>query len=261
MHAGRVCIFCGSTPTSAEHLFPAWVGRLFEKKGISGEHSAGTSNRGLLRQWKNNRPLQYVIKVVCRKCNNGWMSDIEKNAIRIISAMITGGANPFNPILLDEEMKNCVSVWLALRAVVFWYFEKGLQELPSSWLNEIKDHGRCPRGWSIWIGANNGVVASHYMEKTSEIEMYDGEKVVVHQGLVMSGNLGHFVFKVLASRESERGMSFRRPEYIARTFPSNHQSCVWLPSSIFDKTSMLNFFEQGWHDTKKSLGQPLIEMD
>lgn len=241
----RACIFCEATPTSAEHLFPAWIGRLFEERGVNSIHRSGTSDKGILREWKKARPLQYTVRVVCKNCNNGWMSDIESQVIAIISPMIMGKANPLNPMVLDEKSKRTVSIWLALRAIIYWQCQKELPKLPFSWLQEIKDEKRCPKGWSVWIGANNGAVTPYYLELTSELEIVDNGIPVVHQGLLMTGNLGNFVFKVSALRNSERIIGHTLPDYIIRTSPSNNTLSSWPPKVTMDKDSMANFFNHG----------------
>lgn len=248
--ATRTCIFCGTTPTSAEHLFPAWIGRLFKKRGIDGIHRYGSSEKGIIREWKDVDPLQYKVKAVCRNCNNGWMSDIENQALPILSQMITGKANSLNPLVLNKQTKKIISIWLVLRAIIYWQFEKELPDIPSSWVQFIKKNESCPVGWSVWIGANNGVVAPYYLEITSELEILEKDVVVVHPGLLMTGNIGNFVFKVLALINSDRSVSYTKPDCIIRTFPSNNESVSWPPKAIMDKDSMEHFFNHGTHSSE-----------
>lgn len=52
-------------------------------------------------------------RVVCRECNNGWMSDLEMAARPYLTPLITG-----EPVLLDREKLNIIAQWIALKVMV-----------------------------------------------------------------------------------------------------------------------------------------------
>ena len=92
----KQCIFCGGAPTVVEAVFSTWLGnRLPKGKAVtqlavnpmapSARTYPGTAFRGRA-------------KVVCKKCNNEWMSQIEEKASRLLKPMLFGSL----PIGLDS---------------------------------------------------------------------------------------------------------------------------------------------------------------
>ncbi|PSR20353.1 MAG: hypothetical protein C7B45_15330 [Sulfobacillus acidophilus] len=73
----RRCVFCGASgPMTREHVWPDWLSRT----GFPNEPTvieSGPLNR-LPSEFGPMRPLSTTVKAVCDKCNNGWMSRLEK---------------------------------------------------------------------------------------------------------------------------------------------------------------------------------------
>lgn len=70
----KQCAFCPaqSVKLSAEHVWGDWMSELFGNRGIAQEHRFGER----LTQWESLR-MDLTANVVCKKCNETWMSDIE----------------------------------------------------------------------------------------------------------------------------------------------------------------------------------------
>jgi hypothetical protein len=72
----RKCVFCGSTPVTAEHIF---------KRGFRKKLSLPAGNRRLDRQVGLDSPMttrpdplfELTVRYVCSKCNNGWMNRLD----------------------------------------------------------------------------------------------------------------------------------------------------------------------------------------
>src|SRR6185437_1891087 len=80
------CAFCDHTgKLTAEHITSQWLRDLFTGPGKAW---FGTTE-GETRQFDMG-PLDFKAKVVCKECNSGWMSDIERAAKHLLSPMITG---------------------------------------------------------------------------------------------------------------------------------------------------------------------------
>jgi hypothetical protein len=85
----KFCIFCDNNSGSREHLWPLWI---HERK----DFEPLKSKRGDLEILIPNPKL--VVKAVCKKCNNGWMSDLEGVSIPLIGSMMQNVS-----IQLDRE--------------------------------------------------------------------------------------------------------------------------------------------------------------
>lgn len=84
------CAFCGSVgPLTREHVFGQWVSRT----GLDltpMRHHAGPLN-ALPRDMGEQPPFRQTVKSFCASCNNGWMSNLETVAQRVLT-----------PLILDE---------------------------------------------------------------------------------------------------------------------------------------------------------------
>lgn len=113
------CIFCRRTPTTHEHIFSEWTHEPMgpretrnAKMFVSIQHVERTDFLddlrlpGPLRDWQ--------IKCVCEKrCNNGWMREIENAAIPIMTPLIKG-----EPKTLSPHDQKVIATWAVLKAMV-----------------------------------------------------------------------------------------------------------------------------------------------
>ena len=87
MATNRKCVFCGNTDLSKEHIFAQW---LLKELGIfdSDVLMTHTSPFGIKISDRNHPFSKLVNGLVCKKCNNGWMSQLEGDCqIHIINLM------------------------------------------------------------------------------------------------------------------------------------------------------------------------------
>ena len=71
----NTCAFClKPTQMTGEHIFSAWMGKLFGKAlyQFTTLDKKGTYHRSA------TRVLNQKAYVVCKECNNGWMSNLEE---------------------------------------------------------------------------------------------------------------------------------------------------------------------------------------
>jgi len=80
----KTCIFCGQKgKKSKEHLWPVWMHEYLGKEGDGNNIRESTSfkNREHIGGSKLERQgylFTTKFRVVCRGCNNGWMSKLEE---------------------------------------------------------------------------------------------------------------------------------------------------------------------------------------
>src|SRR5947209_10860699 len=108
------CAFCPRTAKlSGEHIWSQWMGRLFPikkyrfiRRDIDG-NAINTFSMG---------GLDLTANVVCKPCNEGWMSDIEsKYAQPAMEALIIGGKTDFT---ISKARAKAIALFAFKTAVV-----------------------------------------------------------------------------------------------------------------------------------------------
>jgi hypothetical protein len=86
-----ICLLCQREGKfSREHALPAWVGRELNTSGGAVKHKyAGPPGTGIVREWAASG-ADIKVKVVCESCNNGPLSDLEVNAMKVLVPLIHG---------------------------------------------------------------------------------------------------------------------------------------------------------------------------
>jgi|SRR5215469_5082405 len=115
----KECAFCPETASrSGEHLWSAWIGDLIpgkKKFSIKDEKGKVTS------QWTSDQ-LDWKAKVVCEKCNNTWMSDIENNHAKpAMTDLIVGRVD----IPIPQARARSIALFAFKTAVVFEHLRRG----------------------------------------------------------------------------------------------------------------------------------------
>jgi hypothetical protein len=100
---------------SPEDVWPRWLSK-FLKKEFSVHHFAGgRETLGVLSREPLAQRLKLDAPVVCRQCNNEWMSQIETLVKPILIPLITNAARPCE---LSTEACLTISAWAMVKAVV-----------------------------------------------------------------------------------------------------------------------------------------------
>ena len=105
----RRCAFCGGPANSREHVFPDWMHKLYpvQQVNINCEHSL-VATRQYTERASNRR-----VRLVCARCNNGWMSDIERAAKPVLEALFQG-----QRVLLRRSEQTLIATWFTKTALV-----------------------------------------------------------------------------------------------------------------------------------------------
>jgi hypothetical protein len=105
-----VCIGCGTVVSgrlSEEHILPKWLRPHVEMKDIKLVHSeANVNEEKVLRQ---DIIQNFVTRVVCVKCSNGWMSQLELQAKPTLLPLIQGLRSLKS---LSTEERLVISRWV-----------------------------------------------------------------------------------------------------------------------------------------------------
>jgi hypothetical protein len=158
--APRRCIFCNTTGSSQEHVFPDWLRVLFPRSPAD-THNSRTTTWGKARDGKlyampavkehQGHSGSKKVKYVCQGCNNGWMSRLENRTRPILMKLIQG--IPHRISTFDQQI---LASWVAKTIIVaeFVYPDHtsiaAVERLRMYAATEVGDN------WSIWIADYRG---------------------------------------------------------------------------------------------------------
>lgn len=148
------CIFCGSADLCGEHIWPQWAAPILGHKTYRGKRIEGfivkTKKTQLVSRdfrERHGHTADKKIYVVCRKCNNTWMSAIEAKVKDIAIPMMRG-----NCIDLTSEMQTTLAEWVTLKVLVAENNKPDEAVFPQEARNAFWKDKTIPSCMSIWVG-------------------------------------------------------------------------------------------------------------
>ncbi len=151
-HDVRKCIFCGSAPTTREHIISRWlrkrIPRTTNTKWDKFRATEHPSKSDFSIGQRGGDPHDWFVRCVCSKCNNEWMSAIERQARTILEPLVDGSTarvHAHDQLILATwcVMKNMVAEFDFPQRVTTHHMQRKRmwrRHLPPRW------------GWRIWIG-------------------------------------------------------------------------------------------------------------
>jgi hypothetical protein len=189
----RSCIFCRSKADTREHLWPAWLLDRLPKQGLR-LHEGQIGERQLFRYPAKTAELK--ARFVCAGCNQGWMSDIEKQNIPVIGALIQDIALP-----LDRVQQRALAHWCLKTAMAFESTTHSVREFyySSAERDRLRLQQEVPENTTVWIGRYTG-------SRTIYAEAHDGwdKNFVLHS----------YVTTLTAMYLTIQVMSYRPPPHL-----------------------------------------------
>jgi hypothetical protein len=126
----RVCVFCGSSKNiSREHIFSDWLSQKFAK-GTKGNNEVRGDD--LSRNWQSSI-FQDKIKIVCEKCNNGWMSDIETRASKLLGPLIF----EHRPASYSRDEQAIIALWVQKTVLIISKTIGGAFQIPKEFYSQL----------------------------------------------------------------------------------------------------------------------------
>jgi hypothetical protein len=160
------CIFCGGPGPSPEHIWSDWMRHYFTRTPHSIHEAALDNERdvgeGLPRMFEDRHGsmINKKVRAVCGKCNNGWMSGIETEAIPPLKRLMFGKRHIISPA---EQL--AVLRWVVLKLFVVEFDKpvspsfttatrrafKETRAIPANlFLHAMAYDGGSPRGHGKW---------------------------------------------------------------------------------------------------------------
>jgi hypothetical protein len=110
--------------------------------GIVGKPNTWTQRR--------RKPFSTRPKIVCARCNNGWMSRLEQRAQPIVAPLIRGEAST-----LDAAAQALTALWVVKTAMTLRWVHRhpDYRGIVPEHYREVFTHQRPPRTAQVFIGA------------------------------------------------------------------------------------------------------------
>jgi hypothetical protein len=129
------CIFCEAVfepgnPRTGEHIWPEWMHEQLPDT-IGWEYSAVVGHTpDVPSRWTpmSGMPKRRIKpKVVCQRCNNGWMSRLETAVRPILEPLVKGHARTLSP---QDQTK--LATWLFVKNIVMEYSDEQTRVTPDA---------------------------------------------------------------------------------------------------------------------------------
>jgi len=132
MQKHGTCIFCGGLGLTKEHVWPDWLRKVIVSTTKQSAHIVD----GMIQL--NPRPIYIIdatkfgrqnrtgaitsrkLRVVCIKCNNNWMSDLQTKAKFLLMPMIKYRKWSIS----SEEDTKIIASWITMFTIVSEYLNR-----------------------------------------------------------------------------------------------------------------------------------------
>lgn len=144
------CIFCGSSDLSREHVWADWLKEYIKKDALNHSRMDATLHPTISeyeRQKVSGDLRSHRLKVVCRSCNSGWMSRLQKQAKPYLLPLLKG-----ETVSIDAAAQEIISAWITMFVMVAEYFNPYKVSTSQEQRRRFFDDPKCPVNWKIWIG-------------------------------------------------------------------------------------------------------------
>lgn len=175
------CLFCNNIPLTKEHVLPQWLRNHYSEVSVINEF---TSNH---KQWIT-QPFDLTAKVVCKNCNEGWMSDLEDDFRPIFNEMLA-----LRDLMIDEPKQSIIALWVQKTVLMLNQATPSSIKITSETYKEIYNDRKATKrivvylGWRMKYGQDKkDPLASFSIKQINSIDViktiYESVKKQVDEG-------------------------------------------------------------------------------
>ena len=150
------CVFCDGTDMTEEHLIADWAHRAFARKRKPDSFITGTFTGRTVVPGRSEMRLEAVpegdaaatARVICRDCNNTWLSKIDNVASQVLRPLVRGERE----VRLDRAGQRAVAAWIYKSALIFDASQHGHDGPLAALRERFKETGEAGPGCVIYAG-------------------------------------------------------------------------------------------------------------
>ena len=215
MATQRKCVFCGNTDLSKEHIFAQW---LLKELGIL-DNTVKMTHAGFAGEISNRQhPFSKLVNgLVCKSCNNGWMSDLEGQCQHHIINLMNMEAMEEGIDFLSEN-HTVVAKWAFKNVILLNSASNYVQLVPESHYLSLYN-GEIPKGVTIDMAYASTEPSLEWRQSQDGLIIRD-ERIPMKLGAnryTITFQINHLMIKV-AFYETEENV-FYEDEDCIRLFP------------------------------------------
>lgn len=146
------CIYCGGTGLTKEHMWADWLRAYIprEMKQHRLERTlqfADPAKNVVSHHRKPGDPHSRRLRIVCRKCNNGWMGTLQEKAKPILVPMFNEQS-----ALMYRKQQTILGAWVTMFVMTSEFLTRDWVSISADERAWFKEKQRPPSHWRIWIG-------------------------------------------------------------------------------------------------------------
>jgi hypothetical protein len=152
----RACVFCGEPADSQEHVWPDWAAPMLADEGpLQHFHHIVQEGRPSEERRYTKDAYSVTVGVVCKGCNNGWMSELESRAKPYLEPMLHQHGRD-----LYEGGLRILATW-ALKTAMMVDQLSGTKRrsIPGEEYAYLVEHGEPSERVRVWMATYAGSLA------------------------------------------------------------------------------------------------------
>ncbi len=252
------CIFCRGDQLTREHIIPDWIREIIPKKPYHGHAFAlnasltSRATRGRALRHKSVRrhqghPISRKVRVVCRRCNIGWLSDLEDELKPQIKALVLG-----ETVALTPWDQRRLATWAAKTSMTAEFIHPETAAVTFDEREYLRLHREPPRAFNVWAGHYEGsrytTDLHHHSVRMSVRTPTPPETLVPRNTQTTIIGLGKLFLQISSS--SLAGLEFNlqdeRSSNLRRIWPPVAADLPWPPATSLSDED-INIIHMGLH--------------
>lgn len=227
-----ICMFCEGVGLTKEHIWPQWLTRFLNHQSVTRTVVASNIQRGTgwtskTVQKKQGKMGSVSRRVVCGKCNGGWMSELQNLAKPYILPLVSG-----EPFLFDLKAQRIVSLWVMMTVIMAEYLDsnhRAITDEDKKILHGFKINKEIavPDNWRIWLAYYVGGLSIQKIVHRGVYSVPDVDSVIDRSGRppcnIQTTTLvaGHMYVHASSFYEQSRPVEFRNIQkpYLVKIHP------------------------------------------
>lgn len=199
--------------------------------------------------------LDWKARVVCEKCNRGWMSNIERHHAKpAMSDLIKGTPG----IMLSPSAAHSIALFAFKTAIVFDYMQRNKAPFfARSVRHQFRESLTIPSTVRMWMAGFVPNRKGHVLTLYHAGEIPSADRFELY---VCTYCVGHFVFQVVAVRPQLLADLFPRPGYEGLAvpfFPVFPHDASWPPPDLLQTAREFDGFASRWRVV--TVGNPTMK--
>lgn len=239
----KECIFCGGKPLTKEHIWPRWLRPYIvrdQKHYYSSRQIVHEARSESARKKWGGDPRDRTVRIVCRACNGGWMSQLQIRAKPLIMQLINGATKQ-----LSTQDQRILAFWCAMCTMTAEFLEPERTAISAIHRAFLKNDTLLFSNWRIWIGDFNRVEwVGQWVHNMMPLASTDRQPAVI-DGLPEPNTqtttlvFGRLYVHVFSSEYEDVVSKIHLGERSARNlrqiWPIVDTSIAWPPKSMTDR--------------------------